>query len=176
MRYSINKTKYLDDLEQAKLLNTFIMAPGRDSLLLRLLLETGARATEILNVRVSDLSEVDQTVFIKGIKGSNDREIPLSSDLFTLVKGLVDSGSGLPNSGTKLFPISYKRLFQIWNEYKPGPKKLHSLRHTFAINLYKRSRDLRLVQVALGHRNIANTMVYADYIYSKQELRKLLLP
>ncbi|CAM5999402.1 unnamed protein product [Sphagnum balticum] len=39
----------------------------------------------------------------------------------------------------------------------------------------QKTKDLRLVQVALGHRNITNTMVYADYIYSQQELRKLIL-
>jgi integrase/recombinase XerC len=54
-------------------------------------------------------------------------------------------------------------------------KKLHGLRHTFAIRLYKKTKDIRLVQVALGHRNITNTMVYADYAYSQQELRKLIL-
>ncbi|HMN69805.1 MAG TPA: hypothetical protein PKC28_14775 [Bdellovibrionales bacterium] len=43
------------------------------------------------------------------------------------------------------------------------------------MRLYKKSKDLRLVQVALGHRNITNTMVYADYVYSQQELRKLIL-
>jgi integrase/recombinase XerC len=55
------------------------------------------------------------------------------------------------------------------------PKKFHSLRHTFAIELYQKTKDLRLVQVALGHRNITNTMIYADYVYSQQELRKLIL-
>ena len=74
-----------------------------------------------------------------------------------------------------LFPISYSRLIQIWEHYRPTHKKFHSLRHTFAIRLYKKTKDLRLVQVALGHRNITNTMIYADYVYSQQELRKLIL-
>ena len=40
----------------------------------------------------------------------------------------------------------------------------------------RRRRDVgRLVQVALGHRNITNTMIYADYVYSQQELKKLIL-
>jgi len=80
----------------------------------------------------------------------------------------------LPSSGS-LFPISYHRLYQIWHQYRPVAKKFHSLRHTFAIRLYRKTKDLRLVQVALGHRNITNTMIYADYIYSQQELRKLIL-
>jgi integrase/recombinase XerC len=67
------------------------------------------------------------------------------------------------------------RLYQIWQFYRPVPKKFHALRHTFAIELYQKTKDLRLVQVALGHRNITNTMIYADYIYSQQELKKLIL-
>jgi integrase/recombinase XerC len=43
-------------------------------------------------------------------------------------------------------------------------KGVHSLRHSFAINLYKKSRDVRFVQVCMGHRNINNTMVYADFV------------
>ena len=37
----------------------------------------------------------------------------------------------------------------------------HSLRHTFATELYRRTRDLGLVQAALGHASITSTMVYA---------------
>jgi integrase len=80
----------------------------------------------------------------------------------------------LPASG-RIFPISYQRLYQIWDHWKPCKKKLHSLRHTFAIELYRRTRDLRLVQMALGHKSINNTMVYADYIYTQEELKKLLI-
>jgi site-specific recombinase XerC len=39
--------------------------------------------------------------------------------------------------------------------------KPHDLRHSFAIALYRRTRDLLLVQAALRHRSIASTTVYA---------------
>ena len=38
---------------------------------------------------------------------------------------------------------------------------VHSTRHTFAMNLYRQSGDLRLVQTALGHRHISTTEIYA---------------
>jgi integrase/recombinase XerC len=107
---------------------------------------------------------------IRGLKNSNDREIPLNSRFF---EELQRYSQGL--SGTRLFDIGYQRLYQIWELYRPIPKKFHSLRHTFAIELYQKTKDLRLVQVALGHRNITNTMIYADYVYSQQELRRLIL-
>ncbi|MBK7963436.1 MAG: site-specific integrase [Bdellovibrionales bacterium] len=173
VRYQLNKNKYLlppevDRLE--KILETFMLSDPRNCLIMDLGLRTGGRAQEILNLRKVDLNTYDQSVFLRGIKGSNDREIPLPARAF---QQLYSWAEKLP--GTELFPISYQRLYQVWELYRPVPKKFHSLRHTFAIRLYQKTKDLRLVQVALGHRNITNTMVYADYVYSQQELRKLIL-
>jgi integrase/recombinase XerC len=38
---------------------------------------------------------------------------------------------------------------------------IHSLRHTFACRLYRKTGDLYIVQRALGHRQITTTEVYA---------------
>jgi integrase/recombinase XerC len=172
-RYALNKNKYLLEPEVERLesiLESFFEKNERDSLILLLALKTGARAQEVLNLRRSDLNSYDKCVFIRGIKGSNDREIPLPPRLYDRVERWASRQPGEP-----LFDISYNRFRQIWERYRPVHKKLHALRHTFAIRLYKKTKDLRLVQVALGHRNIANTMIYADYIYSQQELKKLIL-
>lgn len=75
----------------------------------------------------------------------------------------------------RLFPITYSRLKAIWYEYRPVPKKLHSLRHTFAIVQLKKHGRLDVIKRLLGHKNIQNTMVYADYAYSAEELRKLVV-
>lgn len=174
VRYQLNKNKYLLDPEAEQLealVARHLTSDPRNSLALLLALRTGARATELLDVRRADLNTYDQTVFIRGIKGSNDRELPLAEALF---ESLAHFASEL-RPQDRLFPIGYHRLRQVWDEYRPCAKKFHSLRHTFAIRLYRKTKDLRLVQVALGHRNITNTMIYADYVYSQQELRKLIL-
>jgi integrase len=171
--YSLNKTKYLLSPEKQKLesiIEDYMHKDPRDCLLLSLALRTGARAQELLNLQKRDLNDYDETVFIRGIKNSNDREIPLHSQFFDQLWRYSEK-----NKENELFPISYMRLYQIWQFYRPVPKKFHALRHTFAIELYQKTKDLRLVQVALGHRNITNTMIYADYIYSQQELKKLIL-
>lgn len=172
-RYQLNKNKYLLDPESErlrKILTDFEIKDPRNCLMIWVGLKTGARAQEILNIQRSDLNPYDESVYIRGLKNSNDREIPLPSQLFGRLHRFAEN-----QGGTKVFPITYPRLYQIWEMYRPVPKKFHSLRHTFAIELYKKTKDLRLVQVALGHRNIANTMVYADYVYSQQELRRLIL-
>jgi integrase/recombinase XerC len=173
-RYSLNKNKYLlgpEALKLRSLLKDYRQKDSRNSLILDIGLRTGARASEILQIHKADLNPYDESVFIRGIKGSNDREIPLHSDFFFELKTYVER-EGLTG---RIFPISYERLYQIWLIYRPTPKKFHSLRHTFAIELYQKTKDLRLVQVALGHRNITNTMIYSDYIYSQTELRRLIL-
>lgn len=186
IRYAINKNKYLLEPEVLRLESLLEKSAEqspkdlsdtteRDTLLLWLGLKTGGRASELLALRKNDLNPYDKTVFIRGIKGSNDRELPLNKWLFDRLYAYSEL---LPTSGEgagDLFPIGYHRFRQIWDWYRPAPKKLHALRHTFAIRLYQKTKDLRLVQVALGHRNITNTMVYADYVYSQQELRKLIL-
>jgi integrase/recombinase XerC len=174
VRYALNKNKYLLDPEVERLEKTLFLNTNlthRDVILLELALRTGARATELLELRHVDINLYDNTLFIRGIKGSNDRELPLPKVLF---ERLVEYAQTTDRNGG-LFPIGYHRLRQIWDWYRPVPKKFHSLRHTFAIRLYRKTKDIRLVQVALGHRNITNTMVYADYIYSQQELKKLIL-
>lgn len=172
-RNQLNKNKYLLPPEKERLLKIvkdYLLTDTRNCLILWIAIRTGARATEILNLQKSDLNSYDETIFIRGIKNSNDREIPVPSELF---KTLLRYSEEV--KGTRLFPITYDRLYQIWEFYRPVEKKFHSLRHTFAIELYQKTKDLRLVQVALGHRNITNTMIYADYVYSQTELRKLIL-
>lgn len=171
--YAINKNKFLLDPEFDHLnllLKRYLFQDKRNCLLLYIAIHTGARAQEILNIKKEDLNVYDQSVFIYGIKGSNDREIPLPDWLFDI---LEDYSKDVETD--LLFDISYHRLRQVWEHYRPVKKKFHCLRHTFAIRLYKKVKDLRLLQIALGHRNITNTMIYADFVYSQNEMRKLIL-
>ncbi len=173
-RYALNKNKYLLDPEVwqlEKLMARSQRSHPRDVLLIQLGLYTGARAQEILNLVRSDLNAYDESVFIRGLKNSDDREIPLPKKVFASLLEHVEDYK----DHHRIFQITYPRLRQIWQWYRPVPKKFHSLRHTFAIRLYQKTKDLRLVQVALGHRNITNTMIYADYIYSQRELKRLIL-
>lgn len=160
--------KYLNETEYAHLRNLvrrMRLSDTRNCLLLEVAMATGARASEILNITAEDLNPTDRSVFIRGLKGSNDRELPLKRGLFRAIK------NHCPNSG-KIFPISYARLWQIWENYRPAEKSFKSLRHTFAMRVYAKTKDIRLVKAALGHRKIENTLVYADYSYSVGEFRK----
>lgn len=171
-RYELTSTKYLSDPEQAELnrvLEKFKDRDFRNCTLIWLTLYTGARASEILNLRVEDFNVAGEFVCIKGLKNSNNREIPIPKWLAKRLVQLVIGREGL------IFPIKYRRFKQIWDLYKPVNKKLHSLRHTFAINIYRKRHNIKAVQMALGHRNWNNTMIYANYQYRMDEFRREIL-
>ena len=172
--YQLTKAKFLSPLERNQLLKTLEMLEGKDArnvAILRLYDNTGARPSEVLNLRVKDLYPESSSVFIRGLKGSRSREIPIPKSLFKQVQTFA-GGKGPEEL---LFPISLRTMQGIWHLYRPCKKGLRCLRHTFAIRLYEKTKDIRLVQTALGHKSLMNTQVYSEYVYNQQELRRLIL-
>lgn len=176
IRFEISRDKFLSTGEALQLeavldRNLTSDRHRRDATMLYLCLVTGGRAREILNIKVADFCQDSCTVLIRGLKGSHCRELPIPKHIGAALKVLTN---GLFPTEL-IFKISYHRMRDIWVLYRPVEKKLHSLRHTFAIRLYKRKKDVRLLQMALGHRSLMNTMVYVEYLYRVSELKKLIL-
>lgn len=139
--------------------------------MLTVAVHTGARPSEILNIQKQDVQESTGSVYIRGLKGSRDRDIPLPPAVF---KRLLILARGRPRPESRVFPIALRTYQGIWFQYRPAEKPLKSLRHTFAVRLYQRTKDIKLVQIALGHTTLMNTSIYADFVYSQEELRKIL--
>lgn len=167
MTYRIEKDKYLSPNEFNVLREKIALDWSRDALIIKLAIETGSRAQELLNITHSDLDIPNQSVYIRGLKSSDNREIPISPELFLAL-------FNLPRNET-LFNCSYSWLVRVWSKYtmEITQKSFKSLRHTFAMNLYEKSNDLLLVQAALGHRNVQNSLVYAEHFYKSKLLFKL---
>lgn len=168
--YELTRQKYLEVEEQTRLveiLKRYSSTNPRDTTLIWVAMYTGARAQEVLNITSTDLVPGETKVWIRGLKSSRDRCMPLPKWLFEKLYSLI------PDPSTKkLFPISYMRFYQIWLEYRPVEKKLHSLRHTYAIMAYRGTRDLSVVQAGLGHRNFRNTLIYSQYQSRAEDLER----
>lgn len=164
----MNHKKYLTDDEYNALLTKIQETQGRDSLLFGLLLVTGARASEVLKLEVGDIDVNGSKVFLRGLKGSLDRDMPLPPWLMGRLVEYVGSRRG------RVFDIGYRRLYDIWLGFRVCSKKIHALRHTYAVRGYRRSKDIRLIQGALGHRWLSTTMIYQTYEHSVEERRALL--
>lgn len=172
--YTLTKEKYLNDEEQKRLVEIFHKykkSRPRDISLFALTLYTGGRAKEILNLRVRDLDMTHKSIFLTGLKNSRDRDIPLPDWVFEL----AEKQAAGKEPDEKLFNISYVRMYQLWLKYRPCKKNIHALRHTMGINLYRRKKDIKLLQAVLGHKSWKNSMIYADYHYNFYEVREAML-
>jgi len=165
-----DSSKYLSSEEDAYLAEMLGRIQSRDTLMLSLLRRYGMRASELLGIQRCHLYEGKRSIRVHGLKGSLPREFQLTGELFSRVSSLA---VGL-ESEQRIFPISYNRLGEIWRFYRPCKKPLHCLRHTMAVELYQRSKDIQLVQQVLGHKSLTSTMTYQQYAYTQAEFVKFL--
>lgn len=171
-QWAITKEKYLSASEYGKLRAHVRHRKSRYAVLLKLYMFTAARANEGLAVKMKDLDHDNKTVLIRGLKGSSDREVPLPPWYFFELLSYAKKHCKSPED--RIFPFCYTILNRIWRYYRPVKKRFHALRHTLAIKVFQATRDIKLVQILLGHRSIKNTMVYLDYVYSMEEMRRIL--
>lgn len=169
MSYEITKAKFLSEAEVKDLQETLRLCSIRERVAFGLLLNLGMRGCELLSLRVEDVDLEQKVIHVPGKKGSKARVFPIPE---LLLKDLSKYVSGV--TGPRLIDLSRSGLKLAWSKIRPSRKGLHSLRHTFAIQLFKVRRDIKLVQTCLGHRSIQNTMVYADYVYSREEVSRAL--
>jgi integrase len=50
---------------------------------------------------------------------------------------------------------------------------IHSIRHAFAVQLWKETRDLMLVKQMLGHEQVTTTQVYATAVDTREKLQQI---
>ncbi len=180
--YQIDKSKHLNELEtlelKTRLSSGVIPLKGTmrhltalELLSIELLLHTGARTTELLNLTVDDFDFTHHQIFVRGIKGSDNRSVPVSPKLMEKAKSIF--GEQMLVGNIRPFKFTDRHLRNVWYSVRPCNKSAHSLRHSFAISIYKQFRDIRLVQCLLGHRNINNTLVYSSYVFTSEEITKI---
>lgn len=152
-------------------------ARPRVRLMLRLGAELGMRRAEIAKVHVGrDLYEDDEgwSLIVHG-KGGKDRTVPVADDLArAIIAGAPahSPGFGHPRNGW-LFPgridghLSPRRvgelcgaLLQEQQDECEDNWTTHKLRHRFGTRALKNTRNIRAVQVALGHVSVATTQIY----------------
>ena len=148
------------------------ISSDRDRTLILLLLRTGLRIGELLEVQVSDISFAERKIMIYlGEKNLQGRAVYYSEDAEQALKKWLKIR---PGNSTSLFPgrspggsISY---VTAWNAMRnilaraglsDKGYSLHSLRHTFATDMLNAGMRLEVLQQLLGHQEIEMTMRYA---------------
>ena len=160
----------LGDDDQKRLLQTLAAAQdphaARDHALIHLMLATGIRIGSALGLLVRDVDLVRGEILLRHAKGDRESRVfmgdAISQHLRDFLKG---RRQGPVFEGRRGKPLCTRRAQQrlaVW-QARAGverPVSPHGLRHSFAVGLYRATRDLLAVKEALGHASIASTLIY----------------
>ncbi len=154
----------------------------RDRLVIEILYGTGMRLSELIGLKVGDVSLSNATIKVLG-KRSKERIIPVTPSLIRLISDYVADNELKPLSapllttdkGEPLYPVFVQRLVKRYLSAVTSieHKSPHLLRHTYATHLLNRGADLNAIRELLGHTSLAATQVYTHNAI--EELKKTFL-
>ena len=157
----------------------------RDRAMLELLYATGLRVSELVGIRLFELSLNDNVVRVMG-KGSKERLVPLgevaadwlrryiSGARGELLKQQVSDAIFVTTRGAGMTRQMFWTLIKKYALRVGIPRERispHVLRHAFATHLLNHGADLRVVQLLLGHADISTTQVYTHV--ARERLKQL---
>jgi integrase/recombinase XerD len=151
---------------------------NRDRALLAVTISNGARASEILGLRGTDLDWGEQQIRVVRKGTQAEQWLPASPEAFIWIRlylaeiGAVDPGDPLwvtlrrrcRTGGPVRVPLTYEALravFRRVNAVLGTNWTMHDLRHTCSLRMARDSHlSLRDVQVILGHAHLSTTETY----------------
>jgi len=156
----------------------------RDKAMLETLYATGLRVSELVGLRVAEISLRDAVLRVIG-KGNKQRLVPLGEEALYWVQQWITQGRNIVLGGKSsdaLFPtahgqaMSRQRFWVLVKRYAQlagieAALSPHGLRHAFATHLINHGADLRVVQLLLGHADITTTQIYTHV--ARERLRQL---
>jgi site-specific recombinase XerD len=160
----------------------------REWMVIDLITSSGLRVAEAANVRCGDLKIglFESEVFVRCGKGARSRHIQipdgLKQHLTQFLKWKRKQGEAVQNDAHLLvgqrgawtvqaIQQVVKKHLKAMGLYERG-KSVHSLRHSFAYHFYRRSLDIRALQILLGHASIQTTQIYTHA--SKEDIQELI--
>jgi integrase/recombinase XerD len=179
--------KSLTEEEVEALLNqpdTDQMLGLRDRAMLEMLYATGLRVSELVNIKVTEISLNEGVVRATG-KGNKTRLVPLgeeSLDWITrymkdarpqILDGQMSESMFVTQRGGAMTRQAFWYLIKRHAKLAGIQKHMspHVLRHAFATHLLNHGADLRVVQMLLGHADISTTQIYTHV--ARERLKSL---
>ncbi len=156
----------------------------RDRAMLETLYASGLRVSELVGLKLSQVSQDMGVVRVMG-KGSKERLVPLGEEALAWINSYVGEarpvlldgrgskdlfvtgrGEGMTRQAFWYVIKRYARQAGITPSISP-----HTLRHAFATHLLNHGADLRVVQLLLGHADISTTQIYTHV--ARERLKQL---
>lgn len=142
-------------------------SPGYLYPIIKLFAETGAKVTEVVELKWSQVDCVKRTVQLNGTERSQARVLPLSEELAVLLSK-KQRETGVVFKTFYREPFTRVKLTRTINEFKARghyrrPWNLLDLRHSFGVNFLANGGSLRDLQLIMGHASIFDTKrLYGD--------------
>ena len=147
----------------------------RNRLIIEMALGTGLRVSELANLKADDIHirKGQYSLTVNNGKGGKHRVVGFNNKLKVLVQEYLDYRKSMSSylfaseRGEKMTRFGVGRVFKTMAAKAGLDSKhsIHTLRHTYATNLYKASGyNLRMDQKQLGHSSITTTTVYSDVL------------
>jgi integrase/recombinase XerD len=154
----------------------------RDKAMLELLYATGLRVSELVGLRLEQVSLNQGVVRVIG-KGDKERIVPMGEEAIHWIRRFLTEGRPQLMSGRQsatLFPnrrgdeMTRQAFWYRIKHYalRAGLPKLpspHTLRHAFATHLLNHGADLRVVQLLLGHADLSTTQIYTHVAQARMK-------
>lgn len=153
----------------------------RNHLLMKLMLDVGLRLSEATNLKWKNIDLMSGKIMVRDGKGVKDRTLWVGEKDIELLRKWRERQLEVLNDNPEYIFTTLKGT-TVKNRYvqsivkryskKAGINKNispHTLRHTFATDLYKETKNIRIVQKALGHSDLSTTMIYTHIIDDEME-------
>jgi integrase/recombinase XerD len=156
----------------------------RDRAMLELLYACGLRVSELVSIKVVEVSLSDGVVRVTG-KGSKTRLVPMGEEATDWISRYLREGRSVilqkklcdalfvTNRGEAMTRQAFWYLIKRYALLAGITKHMspHVLRHAFATHLLNHGADLRVVQMLLGHSDISTTQIYTHV--ARERLKQL---
>ncbi len=158
-RIKQQEVKYLKHSQVLRLIDS--ISDDRDKLIVRTIYATGVRVSELCGINIEDIDFEEHTIRIKG-KGDKIRIVFVDDDTLESMKNFIGNTkiAGPLFEGQQGKHISPRAIQHIFRHYAPAGITPHKIRHSYASELYRRSKNLRVLQENLGHTSIKTTEIY----------------
>ena len=156
----------------------------RDRTMLEVLYASGLRVSELVTLKVAQVSQDMGVVRIVG-KGAKERLVPLGEEALAWIKRYLQEARPrilkkrtadamfVTHRGAAMARQSFWHLIKRYALLAGLAKPIspHTLRHAFATHLLNHGADLRVVQLLLGHSDISTTQIYTHV--ARERLKQL---
>jgi len=139
----------------------------RNKAMMSLMLYCGLRVSEVINLRPGNINLTKGKLRVESGKGNKDRDLAIPEYLTELLdswrKKRPEASFFFSTLKGKKLIVRY--LQQMIKRYalKAGINKRvspHTLRHTYATQYYRQTKDIETLRRILGHSDISTTTIY----------------